>query len=112
MQSPYPKRVYKRNAEVYKLLAHPKRLEILNIIRYREATVDTLAEVLSVAKANVSQHLTLLRFARLVTVRREGRNAYYKIADPRIVEPCAILRKLFAGESKGKKPMKPYQNYA
>lgn len=105
MKSPYPKTVYKKNAEVYKLLAHPKRLEILNTIRYGEATVDQLAEILGVSKANVSQHLTLLRLAQLVTVRREGKNAYYQITDPRIVEPCAIFRKLYGDgtPSKGKR---------
>lgn len=95
MKSPFPKATYERNATVYKLLANPKRLEILNLLKNRELAVEKLIKALKCSKANVSQHLTLLRYARLVTVRRNGLNAYYKITDPRIVEPCRILRDLW-----------------
>lgn len=90
-----PPIAYTRNAEVYKLLANAKRLEILNRIAVREYMVDELAKILRIQKANASQHLALLRHARLVTVRRDGKNAYYKISDPRIVEPCKILYNLW-----------------
>ncbi|MBI4094836.1 MAG: helix-turn-helix transcriptional regulator [Candidatus Liptonbacteria bacterium] len=96
VKSPFPKTTYERNAEIYKILANPKRLEILNILKkYGERTVEQLIEILSLPKANVSQHLALLRHARLVTVRRDGLNANYTITDPRIVEPCRILRELW-----------------
>jgi DNA-binding transcriptional ArsR family regulator len=94
MKSPFPKETYARNAEVYKILANPKRLEILNILKAGETPVEILRAVLKLPKANLSQHLALLRHARLVTVRRNGLNAYYKIIDPRIVEPCRILHNL------------------
>ena len=93
-KSPYPKEVYEKNAETYKILANPKRLEILNILKTKELSVEQLRKILNFPKANLSQHLTLLRHARLVLVRRNGLNAHYKIADSRIVEPCRILRDL------------------
>lgn len=92
MKSPFPKSTYERNAEIYKLLANPKRLEILNILKRQELAVEELVRALKLPKANVSQHLALLRHARLVTARRNGLNVYYKISDPKIVEPCRILR--------------------
>ena len=95
MKQMIPSIAYTRNAEIYKLLANSKRLEILNRIAQREYAVEELAKTLRVQKANVSQHLALLRQARLVTVRRNGKNSYYKISDPRIVEPCKILYKLW-----------------
>ncbi|MBI2048487.1 MAG: winged helix-turn-helix transcriptional regulator [Parcubacteria group bacterium] len=94
MQSPFPKDTYRRNAEVYKILANPKRLEILNLLKIRECSVEELQRVVGIPKANLSQHLSLLRHARLVTVRRNKLHAYYKIIDPRIVEPCRILHNL------------------
>lgn len=94
--SPFPKEVYERNAQIYKLLANPKRLEILNIVRNREATVDELSEIIGIKKANTSQHLSILRYLNMVTVRRSGKNAFYKISDPRIVEPCKILNEMWA----------------
>lgn len=95
MKSPFPKTTYARNAEIYKILANPKRLEILNLLRQHELAVEQLVKTLRLPKANVSQHLALLRHARLVTVRRNGLNAYYTITDSRIVEPCRILHQLW-----------------
>ncbi len=57
-------------------------------------SVEELVKTLGVPKTNVSQHLALLRHARLVTVRRDGLKAYYNIIDSRIVEPCRILHQL------------------
>jgi len=94
MQSPLPKEAYTKNAEVYKVLANPKRLEILNLLKLREFAAAELRSILRLPKANLSQHLGLLRRARLVTVRRSGTQAFYKIIDPRIVEPCSILHQI------------------
>ncbi len=93
--SPFPKEVYEKNAQIYKLLANPKRLEILNIIKNNEATVDKISEIMGIRKANTSQHLAILRYLKVVTVRRNGKNAFYKIANPKLVEPCKILRDLW-----------------
>jgi ArsR family transcriptional regulator, virulence genes transcriptional regulator len=87
--------VYSKNAEIYKIFAHPTRLEIMNIIRYQEVCVDTLAKVVGIRKSNASQHLAILRHLRLVEIRRKDHNTLYRLADPRIVEPCQILRKLW-----------------
>ena len=99
MKSPFPRATYEKNAEAYKMLANPKRLEILNLLKRRELSVEELIKILKLPKANISQHLALLRHARLVTVRRNGLNAYYKITDPRIVEPCRILHDLWKRNS-------------
>lgn len=94
IKQPLPRKAYERNAEIYKILANPKRLEILNLLREQEMSVEDLVKTLGVTKANVSQHLALLRHSKLVVVRRDGLNGYYSIIDPRIVEPCRILHKL------------------
>ncbi len=95
IKRPLPRIAYERNAEIYKILANSKRLEILNLLREQEMSVEQLIKTLGIAKANVSQHLALLRHAKLVTVRRNGLNGFYNIIDPRIVEPCRILHQLF-----------------
>lgn len=94
MKSPLPKEAYNKNALVYKILANSKRLEILNILKVRESSVEELIAITKLPKANISQHLALLRHSGLVIARREGLNVYYKIVDPRIVEPCKILHEL------------------
>lgn len=94
IKQPLPRTAYQKNAEIYKILANPKRLEILNLLREQEMPVEELVKTLGIPKANVSQHLALLRHAKLVTVRRDGLKGYYNIIDPRIVEPCRILHQL------------------
>lgn len=95
MRDVLPKIAFINNAKIYKLLANEKRLEILNNIKRRELCVDELVKILGVSKANVSQHLALLRHAGLVTTRREGLNIFYRIIDPEIVKPCVILYNLW-----------------
>ena len=99
IKRPLPRTAYQKNAEIYKILANSKRLEILNLLREQEMPVEELVKILGIPKANVSQHLALLRHAKLVTVRRNGLNGYYNIIDPRIVEPCRILHKLLLKHS-------------
>ncbi len=94
IKQPLPRTAYRKNAETYKVLANSKRLEILNLLREQEMSVEELIRTTGLSKTNLSQHLALLRHARLVTVRRNGLNAHYNIIDPRIVEPCRILHKL------------------
>jgi len=98
--SPYPKEIYERNAEIYKLLANPIRLEILNILKGGEASLEDLSEIIGIRKPNASQHLAILRYLKMVKMHRVGQRAYYNIADPRIVEPCKILKELW-----GDKPL-------
>ncbi len=94
MKSPLPKEAYNKNAVVYKILANSKRLEILNILKVKETSVEDILSITKLPKANLSQHLALLRHNGLILPRRHGLNVYYKIVDPRIVEPCRILHEL------------------
>jgi len=94
MKSPLPQEAYQKNAHIYKILANSKRLEVLNILKKGETSVEDLLEVTGMSKANLSQHLALLRHNGLVQTRKSGLNVSYRIVDPRIVEPCKILHGL------------------
>jgi|SRR3989344_2962491 len=94
MKSPLPKEAYLKNADVYRILANPIRLEILNILKFGEKSVEELTRMVGINKPNVSQHLTLLRVARLILQRRNGLNIYYRIVNPKIIEPCRILHEM------------------
>jgi|SRR3989344_3637387 len=94
MKSPLPKEAYQKNALIYKVLSNAKRLEILNILKKKETAVEELLSITALPKANLSQHLALLRHTGLIVPRRAGLNIHYRIVDPRIVEPCKILHQL------------------
>lgn len=87
-------RLYEAHAEMCKALSHPKRLEILDILRNGEYSVEAIAQRTGMQKSNLSQHLSVLRKARLVTTRRQGLNIFYGLADPAVLEACDILKKV------------------
>lgn len=94
IKSPLPKEAYLKNANIYKILANSKRLEILNLLKTGELGVEEILKVTKLSKANLSQHLALLRHNGLVQTRRDGLNIFYRIVDERIVAPCKILHEL------------------
>jgi DNA-binding transcriptional ArsR family regulator len=89
-----PKIAFQKNAELYKVLANAIRLEVLNLLRSQERSLEELTKIVGVRKANVSQHLSLLKSMKLVVSERRGIHVYYRLTDPRIVSPCKILHKL------------------
>ena len=67
-----------------KLLADPTRLRIVWALVHGEHSVNDLAEHVGAQPAAVSQHLTKLRLARLVSTRRDGNRIFYAAADHHI----------------------------
>ncbi|VVB89541.1 Bacterial regulatory protein, arsR family [uncultured archaeon] len=88
------KKIYEMHAEICKVFTNPKRLEIISLLRDGEKTVNELTEQAGVPQANVSQHLTVLRQNNVVTTRRNGANIYYKIANPKILQACDLMREV------------------
>jgi ArsR family transcriptional regulator len=82
------------HADICKTLANPKRLEILNALQGGEVSVSQLVRRLRLPKANVSQHLALLRSRGVVSARREGLNVYYRVANPKIIQACNLMREV------------------
>ncbi len=72
------------SAGLFKVLMHPVRLRILDILRNGEQCVCHLEAALKLRQAYISQHLAILREAGLVSVRRDGWNIYYQICKPEI----------------------------
>ncbi len=94
------KKLFDLHAEICKVFANPKRLEILNAIREKELTVSELVEILGIRKANASQHLAVLRQKRVVHTRRDGLNIYYSISDPKIIKACDLMREVLLNQLK------------
>jgi DNA-binding transcriptional ArsR family regulator len=82
----------RRSAVVAKALGDPKRLCVLESLADGEASVGELAARVSCQVPNMSQHLSVLRSAGLVTTRREGNTVYYRLVDPKILEACKLLQ--------------------
>jgi ArsR family transcriptional regulator len=78
--------------EALKVLANQKRLEIVQLLSNKELTVTDMVEMLGVPQANISQNLSLLRQARIVSTRKDGRHVYYHLTDNRIAAVIQELR--------------------
>ncbi|MBK7770818.1 MAG: winged helix-turn-helix transcriptional regulator [bacterium] len=89
------RKLFELQAELCKTLANPKRLEILEILKeHSEISVNELAELLEIPKANTSQHLAVLRQAGVVATRKDGINVYYSLRSTKISEACSLTRQI------------------
>lgn len=68
-------------ADQLKALSEPLRLRIVDVLRHGEMTVGDIAEFLETELVTVSHHLGILKHARLVSVRREGRFMVYSLRE-------------------------------
>lgn len=94
MEKQKENKIYELHAEICKILANPKRLQILNLLRNKEMSVNELASLMEIREANVSQHLTVMRQKGILVARREGVNIYYRIANPKVIKACDIMREV------------------
>lgn len=88
------RRVYELHAEICKALSHPKRLEILDILRDGERSVEEIAQQAEMEKSNLSQHLAVLRKVDIIAPERRGLHVYYRIINPTIIEACRLLKQV------------------
>lgn len=86
--------IYEQFARVGKAVASPRRLEILDLLCQGEKTVEDLAEHARIDIKNASAHIKVLRGARLLESRRDGKHVYYRLADPAVGAFWLSLRSL------------------
>lgn len=88
------KDLYDLQASICQTLAHPKRLEVIDRLRAGELSVTSMAEVIGISQPNLSQHLALMRHKGILITRREGLNVFYRLASPKIVKACDLMREV------------------
>ncbi|MBI2267067.1 MAG: winged helix-turn-helix transcriptional regulator [Armatimonadetes bacterium] len=89
-----PFRFYELHAEVCKTLANPLRLQIVDILREGELSVQEIARQTGANLANVSQHLGLMKQNRIVVSRKEGTSIYYRLANPKVLHAFDVMREV------------------
>lgn len=86
--------IYTYHAEMCKVFSHPKRLELIDILRNQEMSAGELGEKLGLTPANLSQHLAMMRERRLLVSRRDGNAVYYRISNPRLLQAFDLLQEI------------------
>ena len=86
--------LYEQFARIGKAVAHPKRIELLDLLCQGERSVEVLADAAAMTVVNASAHLRVLRESRLVATRKEGTRVFYRLADDAVCEFFFSLRDL------------------
>jgi len=84
--------IYELQSDICLALANPKRLQILNLLKNGEMSAGEMVRLMKIPKANLSQHLSVLKQKGIVSSRREGTSIYYSITHPKITDACSIMR--------------------
>ena len=73
-------------SEIFKILAHPDRVRIIEELGAGERDVNSIVEQLDLPGPRVSQHLSLMRAHRIVEERRDGQHHFYRLLQPQIAQ--------------------------
>lgn len=86
--------LYKTKAEFFKILGHPARIRILELLTERDHAVHELLDALGIEASSMSQQLAVLRRASLVSSRREGGEVVYSLSVPEVSDLLLAARTL------------------
>ena len=88
--------IYGLKADLFKVLGHPARVRILELLRDGERNVGELQVALDLDPSGTSQHLSALRKGGLVETRRDGTSVYYRLRDPRALQLLAVAGQILS----------------
>jgi ArsR family transcriptional regulator, virulence genes transcriptional regulator len=97
------KSIFELQADVCKTFANSKRLEIINLLKEKEMSNSELMEKTSLSKVSLSQHMNVLKAKGVVLSRRKGVFLFYRIANPKIVQACTLMREVIMEQLREKK---------
>ena len=91
-----PRPIHRIKADFFRILGHPARVRILELLRDGELTVGELQAELEIDSSGASQHLAAMRRQGLLESRRAGTSVYYRVRDPRIFQLLETARQLIS----------------
>lgn len=86
--------VYVLKAQLFRVLGHPIRIRILELLLDGERTVGELQAALRLDSSGTSQHLAALRQQGVLESRRAGISVYYRIRDPRVSQLLVVAKQI------------------
>lgn len=93
--------VHEAKANLFRVLGHPTRVRILELLRDGEQSVGALQVQLGLDSGGTSQHLAALRRIGLVESRREGTSVFYRVASDDVFDLLAAGRAIIARQLAG-----------
>ena len=93
--------VYALKADFFRVLGHPIRVRIVQVLREGERSVGSLQDELGLSSSSTSQHLAALRAQGVLESRREGTSVYYRVKDPRTLQMLELAKQIIASSREG-----------
>ncbi len=90
--------IYRLKADFFRLLGHPARVRVLELLREHERTVGDLQAALGLDSSGTSQHLTAMRRQGLLESRRAGTSVYYRVKDPRTFQLLETAKQILTSQ--------------
>lgn len=91
--------IFETQAELFKCMSSPIRVEIINVLRDGSQRVSEIAHNTGQTPATISRHIGVLRNSGLVVGKRHAQDVIYHIANPKIVEICDLMREVLDAEA-------------
>jgi ArsR family transcriptional regulator len=88
------RKIFEMQCQICKSMAHPMRLEIVDLLNKKDMSATGLLGELETSKANLSKHMNILLQAGIVDATREGRQVSYRLTYPEIHDACRIMRSI------------------
>ncbi len=88
------KKIYMMHAEMCKVFTSPVRLEILDMLREGEKSVNELVQLIGVNQSNVSQHLQIMKDRGILRTDKKGNHVFYSISNPKISKAFGIMKEI------------------
>ena len=93
---PFSDPIYVLKSDFFRVLGHPARVKILELLREGERSVGQLQAALALDSGGTSQHLAALRRHGLLESRRERTSVYYSVRDPRMFQLLEVARQILS----------------
>ena len=84
--------IFERQAQICKAFAHPGRLRILDLLGKGEQGISELQKQLGLSKTSLSQQISILKSAGVLSTHRKGKRIYCSLAMPEVKEACQLIR--------------------
>lgn len=90
----FKEQVYQELSRVTHAISNPKRMELIDVLSQKEYTVEELSNEISMSVASTSQHLQVLKSAKLVETKRNGNFIIYSISDDSVLKLVSVVKEL------------------
>ena len=96
------KNIFKLQADICKIFANDKRLEIINLLKNKEISNQEIMHETGLNKVSMSQHMNVLKSKGVIVSRREGQQLFYSISNPKIIQACTLMREVLVEQHRAR----------